>query len=630
MRNKIEEKYRSLFEFAPMAIFHFDANGNFLAVNNKAIELTGFSSDEFRSLNISAIFDTSGPQNNPQDLDLLNRGVTIVRESEIRTKYINRIRVETNTKAIPDGTYQCFVTDITGRSQMEAALRESENKLEMFFTQSLDGFFFMMLDEPIEWNDTVDKEKTLDYVFAHQRFTKVNDAILKQYNATREQYLNLTPNDLYIHHLDSGRQVWREFFDKGKLHIETKERRLDGSLMIVEGDYICLYDEHKRITGHFGIQRDITERKLAEEALRSSENKYRVHIQQTPLATIEYDKKFLLTSWNPAAEKIFGYSAEEAIGKHTNLIVPENDVPQVSHIIKKVVEQGITTKNINENRTKSGEIILCEWYNSPLVDTDGTISGMAAFAIDITERKQAEKALKESEAQLRELNATKDKFFSIIAHDLKTPFNAIIGFSELLVVQVKNKDYDEAEKYAEIIQHSSQRAMELLRNLLEWSRSQTGRMEYHPEQVNLVQIINDTLTLLRDCSEQKTISIFRKLPDHIQVFADKDMISTILRNLISNAIKFTSPCGDIVLAAEQKQDELIISVKDTGIGIKKEDLEKLFRIDVSHSTTGTLNEKGTGLGLILCKDFVEKHKGRIWAESEPGVGSTFYFTIPKA
>jgi signal transduction histidine kinase len=238
--------------------------------------------------------------------------------------------------------------------------------------------------------------------------------------------------------------------------------------------------------------------------------------------------------------------------------------------------------------------------------------------------------LKESEAQLRELNATKDKFFSIIAHDLKTPFNAIIGFSELLVVQVKNKDYDEAEKYAEIIQHSSQRAMELLRNLLEWSRSQTGRMEYHPEQVNLVQIINDTLTLLRDYSQQKTISISRKLPDHIQAFADKDMISTILRNLISNAIKFTSPCGDIVLAAEQKQDELIISVKDTGIGIKKEDLEKLFRIDVSHSTTGTLNEKGTGLGLILCKDFVEKHKGRIWAESEPGVGSTFYFTIPKA
>jgi PAS domain S-box-containing protein len=152
----------------------------------------------------------------------------------------------------------------------------AEDRLELFFSQSLDGFFFMMLDEPVRWDDSVDKEQVLDYVFTHQRVTKVNDALLAQYGATREAFLGTTPTDLFRHDLAHGRRVWRDFFDRGRLHVETDERRVDGTPIRVEGDYICFYDEQGRITGHFGIQRDVSERERASQALRQSNRRLEV------------------------------------------------------------------------------------------------------------------------------------------------------------------------------------------------------------------------------------------------------------------------------------------------------------------------------------------------------------------
>jgi formate hydrogenlyase transcriptional activator len=152
----------------------------------------------------------------------------------------------------------------------------ADDRLELFFSQSLDGFFFMMIDEPVVWDDSIDKERVLDYVFEHQRVTKVNDAMLAQYGATRESFLGTTPADLFRHDLEHGRRVWREFFDRGRLHVETDERRVDGTPIRVEGDYLCFYDEAGRITGHFGIQRDVTERERASRALRQYNRRLQV------------------------------------------------------------------------------------------------------------------------------------------------------------------------------------------------------------------------------------------------------------------------------------------------------------------------------------------------------------------
>lgn len=230
--------------------------------------------------------------------------------------------------------------------------------------------------------------------------------------------------------------------------------------------------------------------------------------------------------------------------------------------------------------------------------------------------------------ELVKLNATKDKFFSIIGHDLKGPFNAVIGYSELLELDVKEKDYDGVEEYAGIIKNASLRAMSLLNNLLEWSNSQTGRMEYRPEKFDIVGLIDEVTMFLCDAARQKSIVLVRETPSETIVFADKAMIGTVLRNLISNAVKFSFFGGKIVILLDHFTDETVVSIKDNGVGISIEDQEKLFRIDTNHSTIGTHQEMGTGLGLILCKEFIEKHGGTISVESDPGNGSRFYFTIP--
>ena len=247
---------------------------------------------------------------------------------------------------------------------------------------------------------------------------------------------------------------------------------------------------------------------------------------------------------------------------------------------------------------------------------------------DVSERKNAELEITLKNQELQKLNAEKDKFLSIIAHDLKSPFNSIIGFSEYLVEQVKENDYEKIEKYANIILQSSNRAMDLLKNLMEWAQSQSGRMVFNPEYFAIGTLINEVTLLLNDTAEQKSIIIANTLPHDRLVYADKKMISTVMRNLLSNAIKFTQPGGQITILAVDKQNELTVSVSDNGVGISKERIDRLFHIDENYSTPGTQNEKGTGLGLIICKKFVKRNKGKLWVESEVGIGSTFHFSLP--
>jgi len=230
--------------------------------------------------------------------------------------------------------------------------------------------------------------------------------------------------------------------------------------------------------------------------------------------------------------------------------------------------------------------------------------------------------------KLNHLNNTKDKFFSIIAHDLRSPFNAIIGFSELLTEQIREKNYENIEEYAVIIQNSSERTMDLLKNLLDWARLQTGKIEFVAVDFLLNELVTETIELMNDAASQKSIQIKNTINQEITIHADRSMIGTILRNLISNAIKFSNPGGTITISTEINEKKMVFSVTDNGIGISKSDQLRMFRIEENFTVKGTLNEKGTGLGLILCKEFIEKYGGKIWVESEEGVGSTFSFTLP--
>ncbi len=237
--------------------------------------------------------------------------------------------------------------------------------------------------------------------------------------------------------------------------------------------------------------------------------------------------------------------------------------------------------------------------------------------------------LQAKEERLREANATKDKFFSIIAHDLKNPLQAITLSADML----KNKyRYMEAEQLVSLIgniNNAGEHLSSLLENLLQWSRTQNGKIKYYPEEIDLKVVAKENVQLISAYAEKKGVKVKSDIAAQKRAFIDKNMISTVFRNLISNAVKFTEEDGEVNLSVNEKDLFYEVAVKDTGVGISEKDLDTLFRIDAHRTTKGTRDEKGTGLGLILCKEFVEMNGGRIWAESELGEGSTFYFTVPK-
>ena len=248
---------------------------------------------------------------------------------------------------------------------------------------------------------------------------------------------------------------------------------------------------------------------------------------------------------------------------------------------------------------------------------------------DITDRLQAEEELKLKNDELRHINAEKDKFFSIIAHDLRGPFNGFLGFTRLMVEDLPDLTQGEILKFAVSMRNSATNLFQLLENLLEWSRSQRGLTNFEPESFLLKSMIVESMHTLMDAAHKKGVCISFEIQEDLGVFADEYMLASTIRNLASNAMKFTKKGGNVSIAAKTVSGNSVeISVRDTGIGMSSTMVEDLFRLDVQTNRKGTDGEPSTGLGLLLCKDFIEKHGGKIWVESEEGKGSTFRFTLP--
>jgi signal transduction histidine kinase len=242
-------------------------------------------------------------------------------------------------------------------------------------------------------------------------------------------------------------------------------------------------------------------------------------------------------------------------------------------------------------------------------------------------RQASEEELKKNETRLKELNTTKDKFFNIVAHDLKNPFTSLLGSSELLFQNINQMDHEQIKTLALILNDSAKSGYAILQNLLDWSRSQTGLLKFNPERINLRDLIDEHISNLEQISANKEIKMFSGITEDIYILADRNMIKTILRNLLSNAIKYSFRHGKVVVSANIEREQVIISVKDTGIGIPEDMIDRLFRIETKNSMPGTENEQGTGLGLKLCKEFVEKMNGAIWVESIENKGSEFKFSV---
>jgi PAS domain S-box-containing protein len=398
-----EARFRSLFEQAAVGITQLDLDGNWLLVNQKLCDILSYTREELLRCSCFDITDAKDLAATKQSHQLLLTGelTTYSLEKHYVCRDGSRVWVNVTTSVVYDAVGQPqglvkVVQDIHDR-------KEAEEQLQLFFSQSLDGFFFMMLDQPVRWDDTIDQEAVLDYVFAHQRITKVNAAMLEQYGASQAQLIGTTPNQLFAHDLAQGRAVWRQFFNAGRLRVETEERQFDGTPIWIEGDYICLYEAQGRITGHFGVQRDITRRKQAETALRQSQeqlNGILNSLQEVVWSTCAQTHQLLFIS--PAVEKIYGRSAAEFMA-NTQLwfeMIHPDDRSAISADFTQVFVGG---KHDVEYRIvrPDGEIRWIHDRGCLIYDAAGQPIRLDGIATDITDRKHTEAALSRSNALLK-------------------------------------------------------------------------------------------------------------------------------------------------------------------------------------------------------------------------------------
>jgi signal transduction histidine kinase len=278
---------------------------------------------------------------------------------------------------------------------------------------------------------------------------------------------------------------------------------------------------------------------------------------------------------------------------------------------------------------KSGEYIWFYDIGSVVKrDSNGHPLVITGLVANISERKQTELIINQQTNELIKLNSDKDRFISIMSHDLKSPFSGILGLADFLMKNFPRLERVKILETVKQINKSARNTFELLEDILLWAKNQQGRIPFYPQLLSLRTICTDALEVLQSNASAKQINIKSDFSDQITVFADPEMLKTVLRNLVSNAIKFTNTGGIIKINVQQINSIAEIAISDNGVGIKPSELKKLFDISQVISKTGTAEESGTGLGLLICKDFIEKHGGRIWVESESGSGSDFKFTLP--
>jgi PAS domain S-box-containing protein len=427
-------------------------------------------------------------------------------------------------------------------------------------------------------------------------------------------------------------KIFEKFIKSSQKQFRYEHRiyKKDGSVGWVIDRGILFQPDDKKPLRLIGTTTDITEKKTSELALIKSEARFRSIFENsgTGMAIIELDGSF--TQTNPAFRKILGYQENELNEMNFRDITHPGDLDKSVQLTMELLRNEACENRSIEKRylSRTRDIIWALTNVSLLRDLEGKPLYFIAQVQNITERKKTEEQLIQYADELNILNAAKDKFFSIISHDLRSPFNSLLGITEYISQSYDDLSPTEIHESVKNIYSSSQKLYNLILNLLEWSRLQSGRFEIDKTEIELEHLIDEMKNLYTESAKAKNISISTEIPENLFILADKYMIETILRNLLSNAVKFTKAGGEIKVEAIAKGSSAEIAVIDNGVGINKENLKNLFRIDEQFRREGTANEKGTGLGLILCKEFVEKNSGAITVESEERKGSRFSITIP--
>jgi PAS domain S-box-containing protein len=650
----INKELKSFIDYARIGIAILNFNGNPLITNAYLQNLLQYSGKELRRLTFR---DFTHPHDVASDSRLYEELVAGLRqEYKVDKRYIRKDGEIVNAKATVSMIFDkynkkkyilAFVEDVTEQLKIEKKLLSEQALLSRLMEGIPDSIYFKDLQS---------------------RFIKVNNAAAKKLGFSYpEELIGKSDADIF------GKEHSSEAFNDEQNIIKTqrplinkeeKEIYQDGKVTWASTTKSPLFDENGKIIGTFGMSRDVTEDK---KIYKTQEAVFKVSEAAISIENFDlfYQEIHSIISELMPAENF--YIALFDKNKNTIQLAYFVDKYDTLDKIEYNIGKGLTEYVIRTGKAilvdaakdaelrEKGEVELVGepqaiWMGVPLKIKSETFGVIAlqdyenpnAYTYEdmqiliyvseqiaqVFQRRRANEEISRYTEELRQLNMTKDKFFSIIAHDLRNPFITILGFSELLLSDFQELTEEEKIYYIEEMQNSANLSHNLLQNLLQWSRSQTGRIDFSPRVINIHNMVMQNFELLKQTAAKKGISLINEVDEVINIEADEDMTDTIFRNLITNAIKFTPDGGSIKINALPEGSMALINVIDSGVGMDEDTKSKLFRLDVNHSSLGTSQEKGTGLGLILCKEFVEKHNGKIWVESSKGEGTTFTFTLP--
>ncbi len=518
----------------------------------------------------------------------------------------------------PDGEFKCtycsFV-DITDQEEALSKLSESEEKYRKLVEIQGEGIAISDENEIFTFSNPA-----ADKIFGVKKGQLVGKSILDFLSKKEKERVRKET---------SKRKKGAKSNYELEIYLPDKKEKVINVTVVPE------LDKDGKYLSSFGIFRNITQQKKIEKELIENEEKFRTITNSAQDAIILMNEKGNVKFWNKAAENIFNYKENEVLGKNLyQFITPEIYMESYENAFKTFVKSG---KGDAINRVRE---LMARKRNGSEFPVELSLAALklnntwhsVGIIRDITQRKKNELDLKEKNNLLQKLNATKDKFFSIIAHDLRGPINNLVGFSDLLERYHLQYDRDKLSHIVSLMSTASKKTFNLLENLLLWAKSQRDNLIFKPQAHICKQLIMDVISEMEHLALAKNINLLTKRDNaEQQVCVDKDMFNTVIRNLVSNALKYTDEGGQVSIGCKKTTGSFIeFYVKDNGVGIPKENIDKLFKLDEHITTEGTNSEVGTGLGLILCKDFVEKHGGTIRVESEKNKGSTFWFSFPKS
>ena len=464
--------------------------------------------------------------------------------------------------------------------------------------------------------------------------TYVNPEFTKLYDYYAEEVIGkTTPRILKSGEFDKDfyNLFWNTLFKNHVVKYEIINRTKDGKKLDIESSVNSILDENQNIIGFLAVQRDISERKKADEINMLHRKKLQTIIDKLPnyIFVKDIDGTYLMA--NNAFANLFKLTPDEILFKKDDELILNKKELSLYH------DDDLEVLAKNTSILFNSELVNAETNEKYYVQTTKLPYDypgwnkpcILGISTDVSELKNKEKELIEIKENLEKINSEKDKFFSIIAHDIKTPFTGFLGLTKIIAEEYQNLTIKEVQEFGKNMQDSANNLYKLLENLLEWSSMQRGSTRFNPETCPLKYLVELNIDIVNEFAKQKSIQFINKVSDNSVVTADIPMLNTVLRNLISNAVKFTPREGKIEIGASFNTGDncMEIYIKDSGIGMNDDTIIKLFKMDKKATRPGTEGEPSTGLGLLLCKEFVERHGGKIRVESEEGKGSTFYFTL---